>query len=83
MMPLRASMSLPPTTTPLVRPGLSPSTFSFVIVTLFASTRITLLAVPPQSEPPAQTGLEVAGSITVPVPEPVSVTGLLTTTFST
>ena len=68
MMPLRASMSLPPTTTPLVRPGLSPSIFSFEIVTLFASTRITLLAAPPHSEPGAQTGFDVAGSITVVLP---------------
>ncbi len=83
MMPLRASMSFPPTTTPLVRAGLSPSTFSLEIVTLFASTRITLLAAPPHSDPPSHTGFELAGSITVPLPEPLSVTGLSTTTFST
>ena len=47
------------------------------IVTLFASTRITLLAAPPQSEPGSQTGFDIAGSITVDFPEPFSVTGLV------
>ena len=60
MIPLRASMSVPPRTTPLVRFGLSPSSWRLVIVTLSAWTRMMLLAVPPQSEPGEQTGFDVA-----------------------
>src|ERR1700759_526031 len=82
MIPLRASMSLPPRTAPLVRLGLSPSSVSFVSVTSLASTSTMLLAAPPHSDPPSQTGFDVAGSIVGRLPAPCSVSGLSTTTFS-
>src|ERR1043165_4415933 len=85
MMPLRASMLAPPTFTALVRPGLSPSTARWSMVTLLDCTRNTLEA-PPHSEPPPlppQLGFETAGSTTVVGPCPVMSTLFGTVTFST
>src|SRR5437764_15248219 len=84
MIPLRASMSTPPTTTPEVKLGLSPLTASPVIVTLADSTRKTLLAAPPHSDEPAHgLGAETAGrTLVVAAPAPLIVTALFTTTFS-
>ena len=83
MMPLRASTSAPRTMTPLFRPGLSPSSSNPVMVTSSASTRMSVLAAPPQSEPPEQLGLETAGRRTDSLPAPCKVSGRSTTTFST
>src|SRR5437868_5139091 len=83
MMPLRASMSAPPTATPL-NDGLSPLTVRCSIVTLSACTRKTLLA-PTHKEPPPpppQLGFETAGSTIVEASLPMMSTLFVTVTFS-
>src|SRR5579859_5035602 len=83
-MPSRASTLAPPTFTPSLTAGLSPSTVRPSIVTLSACTKITMLA-PAQIEEGSfglpQVGLDTAGT-TTGLPLPCSVTALLTTTFS-
>src|ERR1700747_1799472 len=82
--PLRASIFTPPRSTDPARLGLLPLSVMLSTLTLFASTRTTLLASPPHNVPGSHSGLDTEVRITVFVaPAPLSVSSLLTTTFST